>query len=48
MKMTLEALMKLERKEHNLLEKDYSNGYRTRKVFGDKQQIELRITRYEV
>ncbi len=37
--------MKSERKAHNLLEKDDSNGYRTRKVLGDKQQIELRVPR---
>ncbi len=35
--------MKSERQAHNLLEKDDSNGYRTRKVFGDKHHIELQV-----
>jgi transposase-like protein len=41
LKMSLEALMKAERSEHNSTEKDYSNGYRSRKAFGDKQMLEL-------
>ncbi len=39
MKMTLEALMRSERTEHNMEVGDYRNGYRTRKVFGDKHRI---------
>ncbi len=45
LKMTLEALMKAERTEHNTSTRDYSNGYRTRKAFGDKQMIELQVPR---
>jgi transposase-like protein len=45
LKLTLESLMKAERSEHNILEEDYSNGYRKRKAFGDKHMIELQVPR---
>lgn len=45
MKMALQALMKAERSEHNEEANDLSNGYRTRKAFGDKQMIELQVPR---
>jgi transposase-like protein len=45
LKMTLEALMKAERTEHNTSTRDYSNGFRTRKAFGDKQMLELQVPR---
>lgn len=45
LKMSLEALMKSERTEHNKAQQDYSNGYRSRKAFGDKQLLELQVPR---
>ncbi len=45
LKMTLEALMKSERTAHNVSTGDYSNGYRSRKAFGDKQMLELQVPR---
>lgn len=45
LKMALEALMKSERAEHNQQYHDLSNGFRTRKAFGDKQMIELQVPR---
>lgn len=45
LKMSLEALMKSERTVHNKSEQDYSNGYRSRKAFGDKQMLELQVPR---
>lgn len=45
LKLSLEALMKSERQEHNEVTKDNSNGYRSRKAFGDKQMIELQVPR---
>lgn len=45
LKMSLEALMRSERSLHNAENDDYSNGYRSRKVYGDKQMIELKIPR---
>lgn len=45
LKLTLEALMRSERSEHNNEHGDYSNGYRSRKAFGDKQMIELQVPR---
>lgn len=45
MKLTLEALMRSKRSEHNNEHDDYSNGYRSRKAFGDKQMIELQVPR---
>ncbi len=43
--MTLEALMKAERTGYNHQRKDNSNGFRTRKAFGDKQMPELQVPR---
>jgi transposase-like protein len=45
LKLTLEALMRVERTEHNEVHQDYSNGFRSRKAFGDKQMIELQVPR---
>ncbi|MDI9591538.1 MAG: transposase, partial [Bacteroidota bacterium] len=45
LKLSLEALMKSERQEHNAVTRDNSNGYRSRKAFGDKQMIELQVPR---
>jgi len=45
LKYTLEALMKAERAEYKSQTKAYSNGYRSRKAFGDKQMIELQVPR---
>lgn len=45
MKLTLEALMRAERSEHNKSSEDYSNGYRSRKAFGNKRMLELRVPR---
>ena len=45
LKMALDALMKSERSEHNQQYRDLSNGFRTRKAFGDKQMIELQVPR---
>lgn len=45
LKLSLEALMKAERNYHNKSSGDYSNGYRYRKAFGDKQMIELQVPR---
>ncbi|NLN96667.1 MAG: hypothetical protein GX128_10940 [Bacteroidales bacterium] len=41
LKLTLETLMKAERTEYKHLTRDYSNGYRSRKAFGNKQMLEL-------
>lgn len=45
LKMSLEALMKSERNVHNVQNGDYSNGYRSRRAFGDKQMLELQVPR---
>lgn len=45
MKLTLEALMRVERSLHNATVGDYSNGYRIRRAFGNKEMIELRVPR---
>ena len=45
LKLSLETLMKIERSEHNLKEKDLSNGYRPRRIFGQGKQLELRVPR---
>lgn len=45
LKMSLEALMKSERSEHNQAQGDLSNGFRSRRVFGDKQMLELQVPR---
>ena len=45
LKTTLEALMKIERSEHQKRTLDYGNGYRYRKVFGHGKMIELKVPR---
>src|SRR5690554_1193777 len=45
LKMSLDALMKSERTQHNQQYRDLSNGFRTRRAFGDKQMIELQVPR---
>lgn len=45
MKLSMEALMRCERTEHNKTEADLSNGFRTRRAFGDKKMIELQVPR---
>jgi len=45
LKTTLEALMKAERSEYKRFIKDYSNGYRSRKVYGNGKMIELKMPR---
>lgn len=45
LKLSLEAIMKAERTEHNLATGDMSNGYRMRKTYGRKKLLELRIPR---
>lgn len=45
LKLSLETLMKIERSEHNQKEKDVSNGYRPRRIFGQGKQLELRVPR---
>lgn len=45
LKLTLETLMKMERSEYKKENADYSNGYRSRKAFGDKKMLELRVPR---
>ena len=45
LKTTLEALMKIERSEHQKTTLDYANGYRYRKVFGHGKMIELKVPR---
>lgn len=45
LKTTLEVLMKTERSEYQHTTKDYSNGYRPRKVFGHGKILELKVPR---
>src|SRR5699024_6113851 len=45
LKTTLEALIKIERSEHQKKTLDYGNGYRYRKVFGHGKMIELKVPR---
>jgi len=45
LKTTLEAMMKAERTEYKKSVNDYSNGYRSRKAFGDGKMIELKVPR---
>lgn len=45
LKIAMEALMKSERTVHNETHKDLSNGFRTRRAYGDKETIELRVPR---
>lgn len=44
-KLFCEALMKAEREEYKSTNRAYSNGYRIRKIPGDKCMIELRVPR---
>ena len=44
-KLTFEAQKKAERTEYKHLTQDYSNGYRSRKAFGNKQMLELQVPR---
>ena len=45
MKISLEALMRAEREEHNRANRDMSNGYRLRRTFGRRKMLELRVPR---
>lgn len=45
LKTTLEAMMKAERSEYKQSVNDYSNGYRSRKAFGNGKMIELKVPR---
>ncbi|MBN2729803.1 MAG: hypothetical protein JXR53_11330 [Bacteroidales bacterium] len=45
MKMRLEALMRAERQEHNDIQRDMSNGYRSVKAFGKGKILELKVPR---
>lgn len=45
LKTTLEAMMKAERTEYQKATKDYGNGYRYRKAFGNGKMIELKVPR---
>lgn len=45
LKLTMEALMKSERTEHNISNGDLSNGYRPRKAYGNGQMLELKVPR---
>lgn len=44
-KLFCEALMKAEREEYKSTNQAYSNGYRTRKILGDKCMIEVQVPR---
>ena len=45
LKLSLEALMRAERKIHNESSGDVSNGYRWRKAFGFQKQLKLQVPR---
>lgn len=45
LRMSLEAIMKAERSEHNRQQRDVSNGYRPRKSLGRGKIIELQVPR---
>lgn len=45
LKISMEAIMRAERQEHNLNSKDLSNGFRSRKSFGQGKILELRVPR---
>lgn len=45
LKYSLEALMRAERKLHNIEHKDVSNGYRRRKALGMGKQLKLEVPR---
>jgi transposase-like protein len=44
-KISLEAMMRAEREEHNASNGDMSNGYRPRRTFGHGKILELRVPR---
>lgn len=44
-KLSLEAMMRAEREEHNASHGDMSNGYRPRRTFGRGKILELRVPR---
>jgi len=45
LRMSLEAIMRAERTEHNIENEDMSNGYRFRKTYGKGHILELRVPR---
>lgn len=45
LKISLEAMMRAEREEHNKSQGDMSNGYRYRKTFGQGKILELQVPR---
>jgi len=45
MKISLEALMRSEREEHNKMHQDVSNGYRKRRTYGKGSILELQVPR---
>lgn len=45
LKLSLEALMRSEREEHNQEHNDMSNGYRKRRAFGQGKILELQVPR---
>lgn len=45
LKIALEALMNSERKIHNEMHQDVSNGYRIRKTYGHQKVLELQVPR---
>lgn len=45
LKISLEAMMRAEREEHNKSEGDMSNGYRIRRTFGQGKILELQVPR---
>ena len=45
LKLSLEAIMRAEREEHNKTRGDMSNGYRYRKAFGQGKILELQVPR---
>ena len=45
LKISLEAMMRAEREEHNHIHGDMSNGYRVRKTFGQGKILELKVPR---
>jgi putative transposase len=45
LQLSLEAMMRSERQEHNSIHNDVSNGYRFRKSFGQGKLLELQVPR---
>lgn len=45
LRMSLEAIMRAERTEHNISNTDVSNGYRPRRIFGSGKLLELQVPR---